>query len=390
MNKAMHHDLKLAVAVVFLISSMLPVQAQTFKVLYQFNGSPDGAFPRGALVHGSGPILYGATSSGGSSGTGTVFEFDLQTQKETVLYSFGGSPDGAYPVGGLIRDDQGNLYGATNGGGAADLGTLFKFDTSSGMETVLHSFTGGSLDGSSPLGGLILDSSGNLYGTSYDGGGTGCGGNGCGTVFELNVQSGETVLYSFAGEPNGANPNGNLLRKADGSLYGTTQYGGTWGMGTVFRLSPNGRESVLYNFGPPSDGEEPITGLIKDGKGGFYGMTASGGASNSGIIFELNADLETILHSFAGPPEDGAYPIGDLLRDPSGNLYGVTSAGGANGGGTVFELDTASTETVLHSFYGPDGMNPDGSLVRLTNGILFGTASGGGNAGHGVIFEVIP
>jgi uncharacterized repeat protein (TIGR03803 family) len=371
------------------------LNAQTFRVLYQFNGMPDGAFPQGGLISDGVGNFYGLTQNGGivgnvdcSQGCGTVFKFNLQTNLETVLYSFTGNPDGAFPTGSLARDSAGNLYGTTTGGGANSIGTVFKLDAT-GTETVLHSFSGGATDGAVPqAGGVILDSASDVYGTTVSGGGLGCGGSGCGTIFKIDAQTGaETVLYSFAGEPDGELPSGVLLRDAVGNLYGTTSSGGTWGQGTVFKLDATGKEHVVHNFTGTPDGRVPDAGLIGDGKGGFYSVTNLGGAFGEGTVFEIDRNTETILHSFAGG--DGSMPQGSLVKDPSGNLYGTTFQGGAFLAGTVFELDTAGTETILHNFSGPDGANPSGNLVRARNGNLYGSASAG-DVGRGVVFVVTP
>ena len=344
-----------------------------------------------------------------------------QTYTESVLYSFEGSPDGAFPVAGLARDAQGNLYGTTEEGGNPgacphygryDCGTVFKVDTT-GKETVLYSFTGGA-DGANPHAGLVPDAQGNLYGTTYFGGDPACvseGTYGCGTVFKLDTSGNETVLHSFAGHPgDGANPEAGLVRDAQGNLYGTTLTGGSGGpelcsgvggCGTVFKLDTTSKETVLYSFTGVPDGEEPDAGLVRDAQGNLYGTTYNGGASNLGTVFELDTTgKETVLHSFTGTGGDGSEPYGGLVLDAQGNLYGTTSFGGASGDGTVFELDTAGKETVLYSFTGTggDGAYPSGlvRLVRDAQGNLYGTTYEGGDLacdapyGCGTVFKLTP
>jgi uncharacterized repeat protein (TIGR03803 family) len=396
------------------------VTAQTLTTLYSFAPLPDGASPFDTPIAVAGN-LYGTTFSGGSAvctgGCGTVFKLTPSRNdrrwRETVLYGFTGSDGtnpaaGLNPVAGLIADAAGNLYGTTEFGGGASgcsggCGTVFKV-TPSGTETVLHSFTGS--DGASPVAGLIADAAGNLYGTTELGGGTiGCSG-GCGTVFKVTPKGVESVLYSFKGGSDGANPFAALIADAAGNLYGTTFFGGASGKGTVFKLTPSGAESVLYSFTGENDGANPLTGLIADAAGNFYGMTNNGGTGMYGTVFKLTPKGKlTVLHSFAGGT-DGAFPgLGSLIADVSGNLYGMTVEGGvggtpacfANGAigcGTVFKLTPSGTETVLYSFTGgSDGGFPHAGLTAAlipdTAGKLYGmTINGGGPASGGTVFEI--
>ncbi len=325
----------------------------TETVLHSFTGSPsDGANPFAGLIAHAAGNLYGTTALGGASDDGTVFKL-TPSGTETVLYSFTGSPsDGAIPTAGLIADPAGNLFSTTHVGGASGDGTVFKL-TRSGTETVLHSFTGGG-DGAVPIAGLIADAAGNLYGTTFTGGGSGCGGSGCGTVFKLTRSGTESVLHSFTGSfGDGAGPDAGLIADAAGNLYGTTEFGGGSigcrstignGCGTVFKLTPSGTETVLYSFTGGGDGAEPFAGLIADAAGNFYGTTSQGGASNDGTVFKLTpSGTETVLHSFTDG-SDGGFPLAGLITDAAGNLYGTTSQGGGGSGcgdsgcGTVFEI----------------------------------------------------
>jgi uncharacterized repeat protein (TIGR03803 family) len=278
------------------------------------------------------------------------------TGTETVLHFFTRLPDGRFPHAGLIRDAAGNLYGTTEEGGIG-YGTVFKLDAT-GTESVLHSFTGtAGRDGELPFAGLIQDASGNLYGTTVDGGSPGID---VGVVFELSPGGSETVLYQF-GELQEANPEAGLIRDAVGNLYGTTFYGASGacfqGCGTVFELSPNGIPTILHQFaGPPTDGGRPTASLIRDIAGNFYGTTYNGGggssstcdngslrASGCGVVFKLSpSGTEDILHSFTGGG-DGANPCAGLIRDAAGNLYGTAAFGGAHGFGVVFELIRCSS-----------------------------------------------
>jgi uncharacterized repeat protein (TIGR03803 family) len=402
--------------------------AQTEKVLYSFcalHNCLDGAGPAANLVEDEAGDLYGTTATGGiigglcqSFGCGTVFE-RMASGGVKILYRFSASHDGENPMSGLIRDSQGNLYGTTvyggNVGGACGLygcGTVFELikrgDTYS--EKVLYAFVGGA-DGLRPGSGLVRDSEGNLYGTTPEGGRSGCAsGGGCGTVYKLTSLGNEEVLYAFTGGVDGATPSASLVLDEQGYLYGTTAYGGkfggactSWGCGTVFKLEPNNRrEVVLYRFNGGADGQTPMSPLIRDAKGSLYGTTSTGGDVNNiycsiqengcGVVFELTkSGLLVRRHGFTGYPTDGQLCLAGLILDEQGNLYGTTALGGGFDRGIVFKVSLAGVETVLHSFIGgPDGSNPPGSLVLDSKGSLYGTAPYGGAFGDGVLFEVIP
>jgi uncharacterized repeat protein (TIGR03803 family) len=373
----------LALAVVMLPAP--PAQAQSFTVLYAFTGGMDGANPLAGLIQDAQGNFYGTTQAGGGSncsdGCGTVFKLDT-TGKQTVLYTFNGRPDGRNPSASLIRDAAGNFYGTAFSGGASKLGTVFKLDAS-GKQTVLHSFIG--RDGANPAAGLIRDTQGNLYGTTQGGGAFHSG-----TVFKLKSSTGHvTVLHTFTGGVDGRRPAAGLMRDAAGNLYGTTIFGGASNAGTVFKLDVDGNETVLHSFGG-TDGESPYAGLIGDAAGNLYGTTLYGGAS-FGTVFKLDAGgNETVLHTFTGAP-DGASPSAGLISDATGNLYGTTGLGGLYGWGTVFKLDPAGNETVLHSFTsGEDGAVPWGGLIRDAQGGLYGTTYYGGAYGAGTVFKITP
>jgi uncharacterized repeat protein (TIGR03803 family) len=310
----------------------------TLTVLHSFDGS-DGANPQAGLVMDSHGALYGTTRNGGSNDDGTVFKLD-PSGTLILLHNFAGSPtDGATPEAGLVRNSHGNLYGTTEKGGSNDDGTVFKLDTSDTL-TVLHSFDGS--DGANPHAGLVMDSHGNLYGT------TSAGGSGYGTVFELNTSGAHfAVLHPFTGATNdGANPQAGLVMDSHGNLYGTTQKGGSNGDGTVFELNTSGGGfAVLHNFTVgTNDGVNPQADLVRDAHGNLYGTTGFGGASTScdgtcGTAFQLDpSGTLTLLHSFDG--SDGAKPMAGLVMDSQGNLYGTTLYGGSNNDGTVFVLST--------------------------------------------------
>jgi uncharacterized repeat protein (TIGR03803 family) len=388
--------LVLAAVLVGVVAATPSAEAQvgpTFNLLYSFKGGTDGEFPRAGLVRDAAGNVYGTIYYGGDIqcfrlytlwGCGTVFKVDT-TGKKTVLHTFTGSPDGKFPEADLLRDTAGNLYGTTSGGGASGYGVVFKLDPT-GKETVLHSFTG-SPDGSRPGGDLIRDANGNIYGS------TGYGGTGNGTIFKVDADGEETVLYSFTGSPDGQYPVGALVRDGAGDLYGMTYIGGISGVGTVFKVDTTGKETVLHSFtGKGGDGAYPVAGLVRDAAGNLYGTTIGGGAScNCGTVFKLDTTgKETVLHHFTG--SNGADPYAGLVRDSVGNLYGTTFYGGASGYGVVFKLDPTGKETVLHSFTGgtTDGTEPRAGLVRDAAGNLYGTTQDGGASNRGTVFKLTP
>jgi uncharacterized repeat protein (TIGR03803 family) len=294
-------------------------------VLYSFKSGADGQNPAAPLILVAGE-LYGTTQAGGGSGDGTVFQLSSSGQ-ETVLYSFHGGADGAYPSEGVVRDSAGNLYGATSSGGASGLGTVFKLAPGN-IETLLHSF-GEATDGKIPLGGLIRDNNLNLYGTTQAGGTSGWG-----TAYRISAAGAETILYSFPDQENATG----VIRDVAGNLYGSTTSGGRFGDGTVFKIDSTGKKTVLHSFKGGSDGAYPSAGLIQDAAGNLYGTTYGGGRFNWGTVFKIDSTgKESILHSFTAG-SDGASPVAGLVQDGAGNLYGTTKYGGAYGAGTVFEL----------------------------------------------------
>ncbi len=328
---------------------------------------------------------------------GVLASGSARASDAAILYSFKSGRDGAAPLGGLIKHD-GMLYGTTSASSLANPGgTVFRL-TKSGREKVLYRFRGGKHDGGGP-GGHLIYRNGYFYGTTSYGGGTGCNsGLGCGTVFRLTPDGHETILHEFRGAGDGKYPYG-ALTAMGGVLYGTTYDGGGKscaygsGCGTVFQVTGSGRESVLYAFKGGTDGSYPVAGLT-DAGGVLYGTTQTGGAHGLGTVFAVTqSGIETVLYSFAGG-NDGANPAAGLTQ-MGGTLYGVTSAGGPGTGcyggcGTVFSLSSAGTETILHAFgHGKDGAQPSAKLMPM-GGRLYGTTEKGGTAGNGTVFEVKP
>ena len=256
-------------------------------------------------------------------------------------------------------------------------------------ETVLYSFGSYSGDGKNP-GSNLIERGGNFYGTTFSG-----GANNYGTVFKLTPTGKETVLYSFCSQPNctdGENPSSGVIADKDGNLYGTTIYGGAWG--TLFKVTPTGEENVLFSFGTYSgDGAWPVGGVIMDKEGNFYGTTSLGGANDSGTVYKITpTGEESILYSFYSYPGDGSSPQAGVIMDNKGNLYGTTSGSGANNNGTVFKLTASGEETILYSFgsHPADGGTPVTGLVMDKEGNLYGTTSSGGAHNFGTAFKLTP
>ena len=413
----------LAVAIVLLTLSLTAPLAtsQTERVLHSFGSNAKaGLFPASNLIFDSRGNLYGTTITGGTDNVGTVFELSPGpggSWTETLLHSFAtGGHDGQAPYSGLIFDSAGTLYGTTTAGGVGSGGIVFELvrpvpPSTRWIEKVLHDFLlYNDRDAAYPVASLLFDSAGNLYGTAEGG-----GDNGDGAVFELSPSAGgswtETLIYSFSpnakGLGDGKSPACNLIFDSAGNLYGTTGSGGSLGNGTVFELTPSGgggwTETVLYSFASGStDGAYPLGGLIFDSSGNLYGTASQGGPQGAGTAYKLTPSssgdwTETVLYFFQPtfPSTDGNYPIGNLVFDSSGNLYGTTAEGGIGDCfglgpvcGIVYKLTPTAgpwTETVLHYFNdnGSDGYYPFAGLVPGLGGDLYGATELGGTVGRG-------
>jgi len=406
--------LKRSATLVLLVFGALlcAASAQTENVLYSFcarSNCVDGASPVSGLVFDQNGNMYGTAQYGGAHRGGVVFKLTPQG-KETVLYSFcaqNNCTDGVTPQAGLVFDPKGNLYGTTYFGGAHGDGVVFRL-TPEGKETVLYSFCAENncTDGQSPFASLVFDPKGNLYGTTVNG-----GTHGDGIVFKLTPQGKETVLYSFCSRgkkicADGQGPLGGLVFDQQGNLYGTTQGSTGYDLGgVVFKLTPKGKETVLHSFCAQNncaDGLTPLAGLVIDQKGNLYGTTEAGGAHGDGVVFKLTPQgKETVLHSFCAQNNctDGAAPYAGAVFDQKGNLYGTTFFGGAHddcngyGCGVVFKVTPEGKETVLHSFCTQnnctDGARTVAGVVLDQKGNLYGTTAGGGAYGEGVVFKLI-
>jgi uncharacterized repeat protein (TIGR03803 family) len=382
-------------------------QVQTFTLLASFVGANDA--PYDSLVQGYDGNFYGTTSGGSPSGSsGAVFKITPSGQI-TTLYPFCSQTnciDGAAPTGGLVLGADGNFYGTTSSGGAFGGGEVFKI-TARGVLTVLHSFKGA--DGDTPYAALVQGIDGNFYGTTNTG-----GTNQYGTVFKITPSGTVTTLYNFCSQTNcadGAQPlYSGILFGINGDLYGTTEFGGTSnnpnclsgiGCGTVFRITPTGKLTVLYSFcSQPNctDGSIPQWGLVHATDGNFYGTTLEGGSavSSNGSVFKITPNgVLTTLYDFcsSGSCFDGANPTARLVQGTDGSLYGTTAFGGnGQSRGTIFEVTLAGALNTLYSFCSQtncnDGSNPHAGLMQATNGKFYGTTVYGGTNSDGTLFSL--
>ncbi|MGA2904512.1 MAG: choice-of-anchor tandem repeat GloVer-containing protein [Candidatus Korobacteraceae bacterium] len=383
------------------------MQAQTYQVLHNFSGGGDGAYPYAGVTVGPGGVLYGTTSRGGTHNNGVVFKLTYRGSSWTLspLYGFTGGSDGGIPLGGVVIGPNGALYGTTGYGGSEDYGTVFELRPPLTVckailcywnETVLHTFTGAP-DGVGPaVENLAFDSSGNIYGTTYEG-----GTNDHGTVFELTPSNGgytESIIHSFGSGTDGESPEAGVVLDTAGNVYGTTLAGGTGVVGTVYQLMPsNGgwEENVLVNF-YVTDGDAPYGNLIIDGSGNLYGATPDGGQNGNGVVFELALSdggwIYSVLYAFSS----SCHALSGVAMDAAGDLFGVCHDGGAHQDGWIYELTNCSqtcTLVDLHDFSGSDGYEPYGSPVLDANGNLYGTTQLGGTGtcagyGCGVVWEI--
>jgi uncharacterized repeat protein (TIGR03803 family) len=386
------------VAGLLLLFANSAIAATNETVLHTFVGGSDGSYPVAGLIADASGNLYGTTRYGGANGQGIVYELTKSgtVWNETILYSFAGGNDGASPAAPVVMDKSGNLYGTTRLGGPDNAGTVFELTPVNGswQESVLYAFTGGN-DGGAPQGAVTIVGNG-LIGATPEG-----GSHGNGAVFALRQVNGkwqEQVLYNFlGGSSDGEYPYGQLVLDNTGNIYGTALSGGPNQEGSVFELShSNGTwtETTLHFFTGNADGASPNPGLVFDKNGNLYGMTQSGGKYTSGTIFELSPSngswTESILYNFTGG-RDGGFPAASVVLDKNGNLFGSAFNGGTNGFGTVFQLTPSAgawTQTVLYSFSGGnDGALPQSALL-LDRNMMIGTSTEGGSNNTGVVFAV--
>jgi uncharacterized repeat protein (TIGR03803 family) len=361
---------------VLLATTSIALPAQTFTTLLSLDGA-DGDEPLAELVQATNGDLYGTTEFGGAYNAGTVFQI-APSGTLTTLYSFcsqSGCTDGEDPNAGLVQATNGDIYGTTYIGGESSLcipsygcGTVFRI-TPSGTLTTLYSFCSqsGCTDGEEPYAGLVQATNGDLYGTTYEGGANCVSYGGCGTVFKITPGGTLTTLYSFcsrSGCTDGQYPYAGLIQATNGDFYGTTWAGGAGASGTVFKITPSGTLTTLYSFCSQSgctDGYSPYAGLIQATSGDFYGTTYYGGANgNYGTVFKMTpSGTLTTLYSFCSQSgcTDGEEPYAGLVQATNGDLYGTTYAGGesslcifSHGCGTVFQITPSGTLTTLYNF----------------------------------------
>lgn len=411
-------------ALVILLST-ITAGAQTLTILHSFDDATgDADAPIAGVVSDASGNLFGTGNAGGIyHNNGAVFEVSPAgaSWTESVILNFDGSggsrTGGFFPVAGLILDSAGNLYGTTPDGGSYvgsfcggqegdGCGTVFELSPNGDgtwSEKALHLFNYNGKDGVIPWSGLVFDAAGNLYGT------TSLGGSGNeGTVFRLSPNANgswsEQILHSFANNgQDGGLPRSSLIIDSSGNIYGTTTSGGAYGDGTAFELLPKSGggyvERILHSFGNGTDGKVPSGPLIFGPSGALYGTTAEGSNNNCGTVFELKFGggswKEKVLYGFKGHT-DGCNAVGGVVADSSGNLYGNTEESGAYAAGTVFELSPSAagapwTEQILHSFgNGTDGENPSSGLIFGLNGNVYGTTNSGGQYFGGTVFEITP
>ena len=335
--------------------------------------------PYSGLLQAGDGNFYGTTYSGGTNSYGTVYKLTTSGNL-TTLHSFSYTATGAYPYAGLTLASDGYLYGTTYNGGAYDNGTVFRI-TTGGVLTTLYAFSGGA-NGSNPRGELIQLSDGNLYGTTYQGGASGYG-----TVFRITTAGSLTTLHSFGYTATGANPYAGLVQAGDGNLYGTTHSGGVNGGGTVFKLTLSGSVTKLCDFtsnGAVGYGPNALT-VANDGN--LYGTNYSGGTYGYGTVFRITTS-GSLAGIYSFDSASGANPYGELIKANDGNLYGSSYYGGATNYGVVFKIATTGSLAVVYSFNASSGYNPRGSLTQGIDGALYGVTENGG-AGYGTVF-VLP
>ena len=385
----------MALALLFLMTAVgrAPAQAPpsyTKKVLYDFNGAQAGGSPNGSLLRDKSGNLYGTTYSGGSPYNGGILFKISSSGEETVLYTFQPlGTDGANPEAGLIQDSSGNFYGTTAGGGTYGYGTVFKLSPSH-KETILYSFQNNGKDGINPASPLVRDSSGNLYGTTPYGGTSFEG-----TLFKISPSGKETILHNFSGTDGEYPANGLLL--ANNLLYGSTNLGGnSTGNGVLFKMTLQGKFTVLHEFSG-SDGALPIGQMIIDSSGNLYGATQSGGyMQNScipggcGTVYKLSAAGKLTVYEITQGTTSG--PAAGVVRDSKGNFYGTTSGDGQYSQGSIFKLNSRGTFTTLFSFNGNNGGDgsPNQGIILDNKGNIYGATAGGGTYKNGTLFEVSP
>ena len=405
--------LALAIVFAFTMIATPAAQAQTFKVIHTFTGGADGGFPFAGLTIDAAGNLYGTTNAGGGNGYGTAFKLKPSGSGWILapIYTFVAGDHHGLPFGRLAFGRDRTLFGTSPDAGSGcreydGCGMVFHLQPSPAApksalapwkETVTYAFNGN--DGLQPSGDLIFDQSGNIYGTTRGGGNSNYG-----VIYNLTLGGSgwtESILYAPQTRGEGAGPEGGVVFDGSGNLYGVFGYGGPYGYGAVYELSPSGSswtEQTVYGFTGGSDGGQPMHGLIMDSSDNLYGTTAQGGGGGGGTVFELTRTSGgwtfSTLYGFS--PGCCGGPSDKLVMDAAGSLYGTTTSDGAYGYGNVFKVTPSEggwTYSSLHDFTGQsgsDGAYPQGGLVFDAKGNLYGTASEGGTYNNGTVFEITP
>ena len=361
------------------IFKMTPAGAVT--ILRHLNSPVDGGNPYGELIKGTDGFFYGMTSAGGNNTYGTIFKISTDGSSFTVLRHLSYATDGTNPRGHLVQAGDGNFYGVTYSGGANGLGTIFRI-TPTGTFTTLKSFNS-TTDGNRSYNSLTLATDGNLYGITYYGGTYGYG-----TIFKITTAGAYTVIKSLNGPVDGGYAQSDLIQGKDGLLYGTCSSYGTYGNGTIFKVSTTGVYTVLRHLSSGKDGGYPYGGLYQNTDGTFYGLTRTGGTGTAGTAYKItSAGVYTVLHSFVAETE-GSTPNGAFVKGNDNNLYATTSSDGTYTFGTAFKMTTAGVVTTLIKFNeSGKGNVPMESLVKGTDSAYYGTTSAGGTYNYGTIFK---
>ena len=397
------------------------LSAQTYSVIHNFTGTPDGTWPLSGLTMDRAGNLYGTTVYGGFAGSmscvngcGTVYRLSRTSNgwATTILHAFKGPRgDGADPFSRVIFGRDGALYGTTFSGGTGPRGTVFRLSPPAKScgnvpcpwEESHYSFAADLLSGAGPFAEVAFDAQGNLYGTTNYGGPNYCDGpNSCGVLYKVTTpiqEWNQSVIWNYE-QSSGNSPYAGIIFDASGNIFGVTTVGGSAGLGTLYEVTESGGSwtySVLYNFTGQSDGTDPDGNLLEDAQGNFYGTAARGGSGGGGTVFEFSPSGGgwnfRVLHSFSGT-EGREGPIAGLTMDANGNLYGTTFLDGAFGFGNVFKLTKSNGSwnyASLHDFSGgADGGGSYGTVLIDAAGNLYGTAMGGGATGDGVVWEITP
>lgn len=361
---------RFAILLGFLLSCVATMSAQTYKDIFEFNGSTNGCCPQypAIMAQGQDGNLYGVTPTGGSSNVGVAFKI-TPAGTQTILYNFDVT-HGSNPNGGLVMGTDGNFYGTSEHGGAHAYGNIFQL-TAAGILKVLYDFTGDA-DGGYPLAPPIQGTDGNFYGTTYPG-----------VAYKISSKGSFKVIKKIPSTPYGA-----LVQGTDGAFYGMTEQGGTSGVGTIFRILKTS-VTTLYNF-DSTHGAFPYGALVQGSDGNFYGTTSGGGSANAGVIFQVTAKgALSVLYNFdPAHPANGYQAFAGLVAATDGNLYGSTIFGGSGNSGVLFKITTAGTYSVLSNFDTTHGAGAYPTPLQYTSGKFFGLTSKGGAAGKGVAYSL--